>query len=223
MGPSLHPVRHRLFPLCHFKRICTELERHSSHFYHVTVRVNHDSCSYCGAENGNVWICRDIKVIINPFLLVNQNCCTLGVRICLAENKLLVKWIWQMHICRCSWKMNHDISWQQTHQNVCFATLFHFGYCISYIYCKCTCLWINQSSTNEENSLLSTSEHNTTVTISWSQKDSEKHLKQLNRFFRKSMNFDHYNGIEKFFNYLWPLYSHRRLFIIKPYHRRLIN
>lgn len=174
----------------------------------MTVRVNHDSCSCCGVENGNSWICRDIKVIINPFLLVNQKCCTLGVRIRLAENKLLVKQIWQMHICRCSWKMNHDSSWQQTHQNVWFATFFPFGYCIIYMFCICPCLCVNQSSTNEEYPLLSTPEHNTTITISWSQ---EKHPKQLNSFFRKVMNCDHYNGIDKFLNYLSSLYSHRRL------------
>lgn len=116
----------------------------------MTVRVNHGPCSYCAAENGSVGVCRDIQIIISPFLLVNQRCCTLGVRICLAENKLLVKWIWQMHICRCSWKMNHDISWQQTNQNVCFATFFPFGYCISNIYSICMCLYINQLCSNKE-------------------------------------------------------------------------
>lgn len=71
--------------------MCTELEKQQSYSYHVPVRVNHGPCSYCAAENGSVGMCRDIQVIINPFLVVNQKCCTLGVRICLAENELLVK------------------------------------------------------------------------------------------------------------------------------------
>jgi len=90
-----------------------------------------------------------------------------------------------MHICRCSWRMNHDIFWQQTHQNVCFATLFPFGYCISYIFCIRMCLCINQSSFNEENSLLSMLKHNTTTTITQSQEKLWKISKMLEQIIQQ--------------------------------------